>query len=633
MAPHGYLSLSWPDILVLLAYFVFVLVVGVWSSYKANRRTVGGFFLAGRSMTWLPIGASLMSSNVGSSLFIGIAGSGAAGGIAIGGFEWNAAWVLVLLGWVFMPVYLRAEVATMPEFLQKRLGGQRIRIYLSLLSLLLYILTKISADLFSGGLFIQVSLGWNLYLSIIALLLLTAVFTIAGGLTAVMYTDTLHTLVMVAGAFILTFIGFQRVGWYEGFVDGYMSAVPNVTVPNTTCHLPRADAFHMIRDATTADLPWPGLIFGLTVLATWCWCTDQVIVQRCLSAKNIVHTRGGIVLSGYLKILPMFFVVWPGMMSRALFPDEVACVDPEICKAVCGSAVGCSNIAYPKLVLGLLPVGMRGLMVAVMIAALMSSLTSVFNSSSTIVSLDLWRQIRPHASARELLLVGRLFVLILVTVSIAWIPMIQEANSGQLFDYMQSIASYLAPPVTALFILSVFWPKLSESGAFWGLLVGLVVGLVRLAVELSFSTPVCGEQDLRPLLLRNVHYLHFAIFLCFLSACVMIIGSLISPSMHSPSQLCGLTWWNQPHHVLPNSSLNDTPTSHSKDEANITGASWGSSSREPKMTTEERNSSNKVGSNIEKKGTRQKHPDWGLFCHIQALILLTFNIFLWGYFA
>uniref|UniRef100_A0A674IVW7 Sodium/glucose cotransporter 4-like n=1 Tax=Terrapene triunguis TaxID=2587831 RepID=A0A674IVW7_9SAUR len=429
------------------------------SSIRASRGTVGGYFLAGRSMTWLPIGASLMSSNVGSGLFIGLAGTGAAGGLAVGGFEWNATWALLALGWIFVPVYIAAGVVTMPEYLKKRFGGQRIQIYMSVLSLILYIFTKISTDIFSGALFIQVSLGWNLYLSTVILLAVTAVYTIAGGLTAVMYTDVLQTVIMVLGASVLAFI----VGWFEGLKEKYSTMIPSVIVPNTTCHLPRADAFHMLRNPVTGDIPWPGLIFGLSVLATWCWCTDQVIVQRSLSAKNLSHAKGGSVLAGYLKMLSMFFIVMPGMISRALYPDEVGCVDPKVCETVCGAKVGCSNIAYPKLVMGLMPVGLRGLMIAVMLAALMSSLTSIFNSSSTLFAIDIWQRLRKKATEQELMIVGRVFVLILIAISILWIPIIQMSNSGQLFDYIQSITSYLAPPITALFILAIFCKRINES--------------------------------------------------------------------------------------------------------------------------------------------------------------------------
>ncbi|TRY96025.1 hypothetical protein DNTS_006091 [Danionella cerebrum] len=494
----GKFTLEAADIAVVVVYFVFVLAVGIW------------------------IGASLMSSNVGSGLFIGLAGTGAAGGLAVGGFEWNAAWVLVALGWIFVPVYISAGVVTMPEYLRKRFGGQRIRIYMSVLSLILYIFTKISTDIFSGALFIQVSLGWDLYVSTLVLLAVTALYTIAGGLTAVIYTDALQTVIMVIGAFVLMFIAFDKIGWYEGLLVEYQRAAPNVTVANMSCHLPRSDAFHIFRDPLTGDLPWPGLIFGLTVLATWVWCTDQVIVQRSLSAKNLSHAKGGSVLGGYLKVFPMFFIVMPGMISRALYPNEVGCVDPDVCLEICGASVGCSNIAYPKLVIELMPVGLRGLMIAVMMAALMSSLTSIFNSSSTLFTMDIWQRIRPQATESELMVVGRLFILVLVALSIVWIPVIQSANSGQLFDYIQSITSYLAPPITTVFIMGIFWAR----GAFWGLMVGLVIGTVRMVMEFIYGTPSCGEEDLRPALLKDVHYLYFALILLALTAIIITTGSL-----------------------------------------------------------------------------------------------------------
>uniref|UniRef100_A0A4W3KHZ7 Solute carrier family 5 member 9 n=1 Tax=Callorhinchus milii TaxID=7868 RepID=A0A4W3KHZ7_CALMI len=500
------------------------------SSARANRGTVGGYFLAGRVMTWWPIGASLMSSNVGSGLFIGLAGTGAAGGIAVGGFEWNATWALLALGWIFVPVYIAAGVVTMPEYLKKRFGGQRIRTYMSVLSLILYIFTKISTDIFSGALFIQVSLGWNLYLSTVILLIITAIYTIAGGLTAVIYTDALQTVIMVAGYFSLI-AGFIQVGWYKGLEEKYFQAIANVTVANTSCHIPRADAFHMFRHPVTGDIPWPGLVFGLSVLATWCWCTDQVIVQRSLSAKNLSHAKGGSVLGGYLKMLPMFFIVMPGMISRALYPDEIGCVDPDVCEAVCGARVGCSNIAYPKLVVELMPVGLRGLMIAVMMAALMSSLTSIFNSSSTLFTLDIWQHIRREASEQELMIVGRVFILFLVGISIVWIPIIQTANSGQLFDYIQSITSYLAPPITALFVMAVFWKRVNEPGAFWGLMVGLAVGLVRMVMEFVYGSPSCGEEDNRPAVLKNMHYLYFALILFGVSGMVIAAVSLLTPAI------------------------------------------------------------------------------------------------------
>ncbi|XP_033008079.1 sodium/glucose cotransporter 4 isoform X1 [Lacerta agilis] len=651
------LALEVPDIIVVVLYFVFVLAVGIWSSLRASRGTVGGYFLAGRSMTWWPIGASLMSSNVGSGLFIGLAGTGAAGGLAVGGFEWNATWALLVLGWIFVPVYISSGVVTMPEYLRKRFGGQRIQIYLSVLSLILYIFTKISTDIFSGALFIQVSLGWNLYLSTVILLVVTAVYTIAGGLTAVIYTDALQTVIMVLGALVLMFIGFDKVGWYEGLQEKYSRAIPSVIVPNTTCHLPREDAFHMMRDPINGDIPWPGLIFGLSVLALWCWCTDQVIVQRSLSAKSLSHAKGGSVLGGYLKIFPMFFIVMPGMISRALYPDEVGCVDPEICEEVCGAKVGCSNIAYPKLVMELMPVGLRGLMIAVIMAALMSSLTSIFNSSSTLFAIDIWQRLRKTATEQELMIVGRVFILILVAISILWIPIIQLANSGQLFDYIQSITSYLAPPITALFILAIFCKRINEPGAFWGLMFGLAVGLVRMVMEFIYMAPSCGEEDQRPALLKDVHYLYFAILLCVLTAAVIVTVSLCTPPVPE-EKLARLTWWTRhskttgkdlESHTCPSTEMipskreNDVDTVQSengdlvcKEHGGAKHPCWKkvyfwfcgiSTDPKPTLTREEEAA-------LEKKLTSIKEePMWKAVCNANAVALLAINIFLWGYFG
>nr|XP_023417587.1 sodium/glucose cotransporter 4-like isoform X7 [Cavia porcellus] len=626
-------------------------------------------------MSWWPIGASLMSSNVGSGLFIGLAGTGAAGGLAVGGFEWNvrklswllqdneATFLLVALGWIFVPVYIAAGVVTTPQYLKKRFGGERIQVYMSVLSLILYIFTKISTDIFSGALFIQMALGWNLYLSTGILLVVTAIYTITGGLTAVIYTDALQTVIMVGGALVLMFLGFQKVGWYPGLQQLYSQALPNVTVPNTTCHLPRPDAFHMLRDPVSGDIPWPGIIFGLTVLATWCWCTDQVIVQRSLSAKNLSHAKGGSVLGGYLKILPMFFIVMPGMISRALYPDEVGCVDPDVCQRVCGARVGCSNIAYPKLVMALMPIGLRGLMIAVIMAALMSSFTSIFNSSSTLFAIDVWQRFRRRATEQELMVVGRVFVVFLVVVSILWIPIIQSSSSGQLFDYIQSVTSYLAPPVTALFLLAIFCRRVTEPGAFWGLMFGLGVGLLRMILEFSYPAPACGEVDRRPAVLKDFHYLYFALLLCGLTVIVIVIISLCTTPIPE-EKLTPLTWWTR---NCPTSELEKEACESQSERESVPGRSErlvqeslsgrvapGNCSQGPEQPGVCRRSWGKllwgwlcglsgtpaqVLSPAEKASLEQKltsikeEPLWRSICNINAILLLAINIFLWGYFA
>uniref|UniRef100_A0AAY4AGE6 Sodium/glucose cotransporter 1 n=1 Tax=Denticeps clupeoides TaxID=299321 RepID=A0AAY4AGE6_9TELE len=524
----------WPvdnpaDISVIVIYFLVVLAVGIWAMLSTSRGTVGGFFLAGRSMVWWPIGASLFASNIGSGHFVGIAGTGAATGIAIGGFEWNALVMVVILGWLFVPIYIKAGVVTMPEYLKKRFGGQRIRIYLSVLSLALYVFTKISADMFAGAIFINQALGLNIYLAVVLLLLITALYTVTGGLAAVIYTDTLQTVIMVVGSFILMGFAFDEVGGYENLKDLYMNAIPSkVGNISAECYTPRPDSFHLFRDPITGDLPWPGLIFGLTIQAGWYWCTDQVIVQRCLSAKNLSHVKAGCILCGYLKLLPMFLMVFPGMISRVLYTDVVACVEPEECKKYCQASVGCTNIAYPKMVVELMPNGLRGLMLSVMLASLMSSLTSIFNSASTLFTMDIYTKIRRKASEKELMIAGRVFMLFLIGVSIAWIPIVQSAQSGQLFDYIQSITAYLAPPIAAVFTLAIFCKRVNEPGAFYGLILGLCVGLTRMIAEFAFGTGSCVSPTDCPTIICGVHYLYFSIILYTLTGILVVAISLMT---------------------------------------------------------------------------------------------------------
>ncbi|XP_056443815.1 sodium/glucose cotransporter 1 [Gadus chalcogrammus] len=530
------------DISVIVIYFLVVLAVGVWAMVRTNRSTVGGFFLAGRSMVWWPIGASLFASNIGSGHFVGIAGTAAAGGIAIGGFEWNALVVVVILGWLFVPIYIKAGVVTMPEYLKKRFGGQRIRVYLSVLSLFLYVFTKISADMFSGAIFINLALGLNIYLAVICLLLITALYTVTGGLAAVIYTDTLQTIIMVVGSFILMGFAFNEVGTYDDFQRLYMQAVPNITGNiSAECYEPHADSFHIFRDAVTGNPPWPGLIFGLTIQAVWYWCTDQVIVQRCLSAKNLSHVKAGCILCGYLKLLPMFLMVFPGMISRILYPNEIACVDPDECLKFCDASVGCTNIAYPKLVVDLMPNGLRGLMLSVMLASLMSSLTSIFNSASTLFTMDIYTKFRRTASEKELMLAGRVFMLALIGVSIAWIPIVQSAQSGQLFDYIQSVTSYLTPPIAAVFILAVFYKRVNETGAFYGLMIGLAIGLSRMIAEFAFGTGTCAQPSDCPEIICGVHYLYFSIIL-FVISCILIVGISLATKPIDDKHLYRLCW-------------------------------------------------------------------------------------------
>ncbi|KAL8590951.1 hypothetical protein ACOMHN_040637 [Nucella lapillus] len=549
-----YATLTGADIGVLAAYFVMIILIGLFAMWRSNRNTASGYFLAGRSMWFLPIGASLFVSNIGTEHFIGLAGSGAASGISVGAWEFNALLLLQLLGWVFVPVYIACGTYTMPEYLSLRFGGQRLRVYFAFLSLILYIFTKCSGDLYTGALFIQQSLNWDLYLSIVVLVLITALLTITGGLTAVIYTDTLQAVLMVGGALYLMGAGFKEIGGFQGLLDRYPQAVPtNVSaiVPNTTCHWPDTQAFRMLRDVDDDYMPWLGFLLGQTPGSIWYWCADQVIVQRALAAKSLSHAQGATLLAGFIKILPLFIMVMPGMISRVLYPDEVACTNPDYCMEICQSKAGCSSIAYPRLVLGLMPDGARGLMLAVMIAALMSDLDSIFNSASTLFTMDVWRRFRRRASSTELMVVGRLFILVMVGVSIAWVPVIKETNRGQVFIYIQEVTNYFAPPFAAVYLLAILVPMVNETGAFWSLMLALVTGVVRLVMAFVYKGEgYCGEEARQvPPLLARFHYMYFALFLTVMTAVVAIVVSYFT-ARPEPRYLYKTTYWTR-HDTSP----------------------------------------------------------------------------------
>lgn len=576
----GGTSLHVGDLVVIILYFVFVLAVGLWSSRK-NRGSAGGYFLAGRNMNWIPVGASLFASNIGSLHFVGMVGSGAASGIAIYLYELNAMYVLMILAYIFLPVYIASGVFTMPEYLKYRFGGKRIQIYLAVLALLVYIFTKISADLYAGAIFIEQSLNWNIYMAILLLLAVAAVFTIAGGLTAVIWTDFIQTIIMVIGALALMVLAFIKVGGFQAMVEKYPDAESNYSrESNDTCTATRADYMHLFRDPVTGDIPWPGLI-GITINSIWYWCSDQVIVQRALAGKSYDHAKAGTILCAYIKVLPLFMLVFPGMIARILYPETVGCSDPDLCMEVCGSPSGCSNVAYPQLVINLMPPGARGMMLAVMLSALMSSLTSIFNSSSTIFAMDIWTHIRRKASELELMIVGRVFVVVLVVISIIWIPVLRSASS-QLYVYIQEVSSFLQPPICCIFVLALFWPRLNEKGAFFGLVLGMLVGLARFIAEYAYGKRSCGDvgPDPTPAIIKNFHYLYFSVFLFVLTGLVAVVISLLTKPIDKRC-LYRLTYWSR-HSREPRLDIDDLERSDSKSFG--TGSDISSQEREHELT-------------------------------------------------
>ncbi|CAH1801179.1 unnamed protein product [Owenia fusiformis] len=472
-------------------------------------------------------------------------------------------------------------------------------------------------------------------------------FMMSATICAIILTLALH--------FYLT-AAFNRVGGYESMTRRYFSALPNTTIysHNETCGIPPRISMNMFRPITDGSYPWTGVIFGLTISSIWYWCSDQVIVQRALSAKNISYAKAGTILAGYLKFLPLWIIVFPGMIARILYPDEIACTNPDICKRVCNQESGCTNIAYPLLVIRLMPNFVRGLMLAVMMSALMSSLTSIFNSSSTIFTMDVWTRIRKQASETELMIVGRVFVLFLVAIGIVWIPIVQ--NFSELFHYIQSVTSYLSPPVCAVYVLAVFWKRTNEPGAFYGLLVGLLVGMTRFIWEFSYPKPSCGQEDTRPAIIKDVHYLHFGILLFGITVIVTVTVSLLTKPMPD-KYLRRLTFWDRFNkEAADNVSLMDKDElaeqnkhieekqAKSSEQAPVveqpeleeelpwykTACNWICGIEkmvdQPQLTDEE------IRALQEKQNSIYEEPTWRRVLNANAIILMVVAIFFWGFY-
>ncbi|XP_064616369.1 sodium/glucose cotransporter 4-like [Liolophura sinensis] len=646
-------DLHWADYLIIIIHFIITVAVGLYSTWKSNRGTANSYFLAGRDMKWWAVGMSLYVSNIGSTSFVGMSGAASAHGLSVICYEFSGIFSLLLLGFYFVPIYIASGAFTMPEYLKKRFGGNRCQIYLATQNMLLFVFVKLSAEIYAGSIIIQQTLGWSLYPSVLMLLIITAFYTLVGGLTAVIYTDVLQTVVLLLGAVILAILGFVEVGGYQEMVTRYMAGVPNVTGisgndSNNSCLLPDESAFHIFRPITDHAYPWLGTFFGANILSAWYFCTEQVLVQRSLAAKNLNHAKAGSILAGYMKILPIFLMVWPGMISRALYADDVACADPVRCKAVCGNPRGCSNIAYPLLVIRLMPIGLRGLMLAAMVAAFMSSLTSIFNSASTVFTIDMWKRVRKGATEKELMVVGRIFIVVFAAVSVAWLPIVATGQSGQLFNYIQSVSSYLAPPVLACFTVGSLWARITEPGAFYGLLVGLVLGVIRMVCDFIWTSPGCGQPDYRPGIIANFHYLHYAMFLFAVSIIVTIVVSLLTTPIPG-EQLVGVTWFTrevpppEPKAVSDEESetdglvktleVVDRPT----EVANINKPSFftrlvgwicGTFSSQ-RMTPEQQEALNKKMIQM----ALSVDPKWRKIITLNGIVLFAIGAFVWGYFA
>lgn len=486
------------DWIVVGAYFALVFILAWWVTKKEKKETsTTDYFLGGKNMGWFVIGASLFASNIGSEHLIGLAGDGSADGVVVAQFEIMASMILLLLGWVFVPFYIKSGVFTMPEFLEKRYSPSA-RSYLSWMSIIAYVITKISVTIFAGGIVFETLMGIPFWTGAFVIVVATGIYTILGGLRAVVYTDMLQMFILVGGALAVTFYGLAEVGGW----DGLMQATQELDMQTG------GDHFNMWKNLNDERYPWTGILFGAPILGVWYWCTDQFIVQRVLSAKNITHARRGTIFGGLLKTLPLFIFVFPGIIAWVLVQRDAFDLES-------------SNHTLPGLVQYLLPAGLRGLVVAGLLAALMSSLSSVFNSCSTLFTIDIYKKWKPKAPEKELVRTGQIATAILVILGMLWIPLMERV-SGQLFNYIQSVQAYISPPIAAVFLLGIFFRRLNSKGAIASLYTGLVIGISRLIAQIAVS----DEPGTLLYAFANYNFLHFAVWLFIICSAVLVFVSL-----------------------------------------------------------------------------------------------------------
>lgn len=482
-------NISTLDLIIILGYIAIVLSIGYY--FRKRNKNSEEYFLAGRSIGWIAIGASLFATNISSEHFLGLAGTGSKSGLAVGHFEWLACLILLLLGWVFTPFYLKSGVFTMPEFLEKRYNTAS-RYYLSIISIIGYVLTKISIALYAGGLLLNAVVGWDMYTAAVVIVIITGIYTVMGGLSAVIYTDLVQMFILIFGSIALTLIGLDRAGGWN----------------NLVAHTP-VDFWSMFKPLSDPDFPWAGIVFGAPILGIWYWCTDQYIVQRVLSAKNLSNAQSGTILAGYLKILPVFILILPGIIAFYISDGTIS-----------------GDKAYPWLVTNLLPSGLKGLVVAGLLAALMSSLSAMFNSTSTLLTIDIYKKIKPDADEKATVRFGRFATVAMVALGLIWIPFIGLLSDDRMYVYLQSVQAYISPPIAAIFLFGIFWKRVNGRGALAALITGLVVGAFRLVIEIQNKSGTISNEYLQ--YFATINFLNFAVLLFILSSIVLIATSMLT---------------------------------------------------------------------------------------------------------
>ncbi|MFT5386179.1 MAG: SSS family solute:Na+ symporter [Saprospiraceae bacterium] len=502
------------DFLIIAIYFALILWIAKWAATGKKGGTFSSvdYFLAGKNQGWLVIGASLFASNIGSEIILGVSGAGARADMPMANFEIIASLVLILLGWVFVPFYLRTGVYTMPEFLEKRYS-RACRNYLSVVSILAYIITKISLIIFAGALVFEI-LGIPFWTGAIITVVATGFYTVLGGLKSVIYTDMLQAFILILGTGAVSIFGLYQLGGWDEMINTISTAAQTEGRPTVDRF------FNLWRPMEDTEYPWTGMLFGAPILGVWYWCTDQFIVQRVLSAKDISNARKGALFAGYLKLLPVFLFFLPGVIAYALME-----------KGMISFSLDNADQALPVMITEFLPTGLKGLAIAGLLAALMSSLSSAFNSCSTLLTIDFYQKYRPKASEKDLVRFGRISTVVLVIVSLGWIPFMNALMGGGIFHYLQSIQAYIAPPIAAVFLLGLYYKWINARAAIITLWTGFVIGIFRLVIEFMSnegSLSIVDDSMLGYFL--GINFLHFALFLfLFCSAILMLISKLGTP--------------------------------------------------------------------------------------------------------
>jgi SSS family solute:Na+ symporter len=507
-------TLDW--IIILLFLFCLIGIV-IWV-VKRGKDDTSDYFLSGRSETWLAVGAAIFAANIGSEHLVGLAGAGAESGLAMAHWEMQG-WMILVLGWVFVPFYAHSKVFTMPEFLLKRYN-KNTSSTLSIITLISYVLTKVSVTAFTGGIFLESVIGIDFWFGAIGLVLLTGIFTVLGGMKGIMTISVIQTPILIVGAFTIFILGLLKVGG-GGIMDGWHEVTKYA---GNNMHL-----IHAKGDPWYDKFPGVGVFFGAAIIGFWYWCTDQHIVQRALAAKNLSHARKGTILAGFLKILPVFMFLIPGMIAAALKA-----------KGVPGFDFDSNDKAYGSMVTNLLPIGVKGIVVVGFIAALMTSLAAHFNSSATLFTIDFYKNYRPQASEHKLVLVGRIATIVVVVLGLVWIPIMRGLGSV-LYEYLQNVQSLIAPAIAAVFVLGVFNRRITPKAGEWGLLLGFFIGMFRLTLMI-FKGSISPDSVFGMLLAIN--WLHFCLFLFFFTMAVMVLISMFTPKA-GVEQLQGLTYFSQ----------------------------------------------------------------------------------------